>query len=794
MRRATLSRPPVFDLAARAGPMVTLASDTGAAARIFVMEEDIVRLWLLPDGVGASLPSWAIAPGREDIAEPGRDRLATEGFACPPFDLGQADGRLTLATAKLRLTIRLDGFLCRWEQREGVGGAWTLMAEDRPTQAYDFGWWDGRVRHYLVRAPNDRFFGLGEKSGPMDRAGRRLRLCNIDAMGYDPERGDPLYKHIPFVLTADGQGRCHGAFYDNTTDMVFDFGQERDNYHGQYRSMQAEGGDLDLWMIAGPDPASVTRRFTWLTGRPALMPRWSLGYSGSTMSYTDQPDAQAQMARFIEALERHDIGCSSFHLSSGYTSIGAKRYVFTWNRDKFPDPAAFVRSYLDAGIRLVANIKPALLVDHPRFAEAAAQGLFVKDEAGAPIELQYWDEIGAALDFTNPATAAWWREQVTSALLRFGIAATWNDNNECEVWDPAARLDGFGAAAPAAAARPLQPLLMARASRQAQIAHAPSTRPYVVTRAGMAGMQRYAQTWTGDNLTAWASLKFNLRTGLGLALSGVSNAGHDVGGFAGARPEPELFLRWVQAGVLMPRFSIHSWNDDGTVNEPWMYPALIPAVRRLMALRQRLIPFFHDLGWRYHDAYEPIIQPPWLAFPGDPRAWADGEEHLLGRDVLACPVVEPGAETRDVYLPAGATWIHAWTGAPYAGGQTAPIAAPLDGPPPLFVREGSGLLIDFATQGFRPGPLRAGVWLFPPPGDGDFAWSAHVPPDDAVVADEPPAWHVEGRAAGDALALVVRWSGEPGARLAIRLPAMERRAIDIVGPADLDRSPVFDPT
>jgi alpha-glucosidase len=242
----------------------------------------------------------------------------------------------------------------------------------------------------------------------------------------------------------------------------------------------------------------------------------------------------------------------------------------------------------------------------------------------------------------------------------------------------------------------------------------------------------------------------------------------------------------VQAGVLMPRFSIHSWNDDGTVNEPWMYPELIPAVRRLMALRQRLIPLFHDLACRYHRAYQPMIQPLWAAFPGDPRAWADGEAHLLGRDILACPVVEPGVQARDVYLPSGADWVDAWSGAHHAGGQTVRAAAPLDGPPPLFIRAGSGLLVDLAPQGFRPGSVRLGAWLFPPLGDGAFAWTADVPPDEAMVgAKDPPTWRVEGRAAGDRLTLFVRWTGEPGPRLAIVLPPQERRIVEIVGPADL---------
>jgi len=170
------------------------------------------------------------------------------------------------------------------------------------------------------------------------------------------------------------------------SDVTFDLGCELDNYHGSYRYMVADSGDLDLYVIAGPDPAAVTRRFTWLTGEPALMPRWALGYSGSTMSYTDQPDAQARLAGFVAKLEEHDIGCGSFHLSSGYTSRGNKRYVFNWNRDKFPNPAGFVQSYRAAAVEVVPNIKPVLLRDHPRYAELANAGLFVADSEGKPIE------------------------------------------------------------------------------------------------------------------------------------------------------------------------------------------------------------------------------------------------------------------------------------------------------------------------------------------------------------------------------------------------------------------------
>ena len=785
MRRATLSDPPLFALTARERGRLTLTADTGAVAHLFVLEEDIVRLLLLADGTVTSPPSWAIAPGAADIADPGRDRMDIAGFACPAVALDETAEALTVTTARLRLTVRLHGLHCTWQQRDG--DRWIPMSADRPTQAHDFGWWDGRAHHYLARAPGERFYGLGDRTGDTDRAGRRFRLTNVDPMGFDAETSDPLYKSIPYLLVADAEGRCHGAFYDSVADVTVDLGQELDNYHGLYRHIVADAGDLDLWMIAGPDPLAVTRRFTWLTGRPALMPRWSLGYSGSTMTYTDAPDAAAQMAGFLEQCERHDLGCTSFHLSSGYTSIGDKRYVFHWNRDKFPDPASFVASYAEAGVRLVPNIKPALLRSHPRYDEVAAAGLFVADEDGAPVEAQFWDEVGSYIDFTKPDGARWWREQVTSALLDHGIEATWNDNNEYELWDARARFHGFGEARPAAAMRPVLPMLMTRASRQAQVAARPDRRPYVVTRSGMAGLQRYAQTWTGDNRTEWKTIRYNARQAIGLALSGVSNSGHDVGGFSGPAPDPELLVRWVQAGVLMPRFSIHSWNDDRTVNEPWMYPEALPAIRRLMALRQTLLPFLYDLLHRYHAACEPMVRPVWLDVPAAREAWAESDDHLLGPDLLVPLVCEPGATTRSVRPPAGADWIDIWSGRRVAGGETVDLDAPLDGPPPLLARAGSAMLVDLARGGWRPEPYRRGIWLFPP-ASGPIEWQAVEDAGDGAHDDKRPLdrWIVTGRADADRIALTVRRDGPDGwgdDHVTILLPPGETRVLEVAGGA-----------
>jgi alpha-glucosidase len=778
----SIARPPVFRLAERAGARITLASDQGWTVHVFVLEPDVIRvLHVAPDGLKGPR-TWAIAPGAEDAPDEGRDRLDASGFSHPAYSLTESDEQLAIATERLRLSVGLQGLACRWEMATPQG--WVEISKDRPTQAYNFGWWSGGPAHFIVRDPAERHFGLGERSGPLDRTGRRFQLNNVDAMGYDAERSDPLYKHIPFYITQQAAtGLAFGLFYDTYADAAFDFGCERSNYHGLFRSFRADAGDLDYYVIAGPAVADVTRRFTWLTGRPARLPRWALGYSGSTMSYTDAPDAQAQMAGFIENCRRHDILCDSFHLSSGYTSIGPRRYVFHWNREKFPDPKAFADGYRAAGVRLVANIKPCLLDDHPRFAEAQAAGLLIRDPDGAPAWVQFWDGVGAYLDFTNPKAQAWWREHVTADLLDMGIAATWNDNNEFEVVDPQALCAMFGAPAPAIQSKPLQTLLMMRASRTAQQAHAPRARPFLVSRAGAAGMQRYVQTWSGDNATAWESLRWNIRMGLGLALSGVSNSGHDIGGFAGPKPDPELFVRWVEAGVFMPRFSIHSWNDDGSANEPWMHPQATATVRGLIRLRYQLLPYLYDLTLRHHRDFTPIARPVFHDFPDDRAAYDDSDDLLLGPDLLVATVVEPGATSRTVRLPAGADWADFWTGERFAGGRTVTRPAPL-GQPPLFVRAGAAIALNIAEQSFdRRADARAFAVFAPLSGpiagrcledDGETeAWR------DGGWGE----WLLSGEAATDALTLEIRRDGPqpPTGPLSVLLRPSDDRAVNLVG-------------
>jgi alpha-glucosidase len=779
----SLASIPIFSLIEQENSRVTLKSQEGFIVHIFALEEEILRVMVLPEGELHFPRTWAIAPGLEDVPLEGRDRFNLEGFTSPGMEILQEENELCMTTARVRLTVQLRGFFCRWEVSQN--GQWHSAASDRSTQSYNFRWWDERVYHYLKREVDEMYFGLGERAGDTNRAGQSYRMTNIDAMGYNARTTDPLYKHIPFYLTWKKQSKVpFGLFYDTIADCMFDMGRELDNYHGLYRYFSADYGDLDYYFIAGETLADVVRRYTWLTGRPAFTPKWGLGYSGSTMTYTDLPNAQERMNEFLARCEEHDILCDSFHLSSGYTSIGEKRYVFNWDRGKFPDPGGFVQHYLDAGVRLCANIKPCLLRDHPRFKEAEENGLFVRDEDGKPNMVQFWDEVGAYLDFTNPATLRWWKSGVSESLLKFGVAATWNDNNEFEIGSTKAQIHGFGQERRAIEAKTLQTLLMMRASWEAQREFAPDKRPFLISRSGTVGMHRYVQTWSGDNYTSWETLRYNIKMGIGLALSGVSNVGHDIGGFSGSAPDAELLLRWVQFGIFMPRFSIHSWNDDKSVNEPWMYPEITPYICDLIKFRYRLLPYLYDLLWRSHRYYAPIIRPTFHDFPDDEACYVENDDMLLGENLLVAAVVEPGRRVRPVYLPAGCGWYDFWTGDYYRGGQQILLPAPWDRPP-LLAREGCAIPLNVAEQHFAKAADRRGFCLFPHRTEEEFEYECFEDDGESEGYKEGRcwAWRIRLRQTFSELFIQLERTGVgyPDAGLSILLPRQETRRIDLRG-------------
>lgn len=762
---------------------------------IAVLDEHLFRVWLQPDGESVVDRSWMIAPDG-DVPFEGRERASLEGFPLPAFTLTDSPAGLIIATSRLRVTVAADPLRLSWEYATAEG--WAPLVHDRVTGAYAVGR-RGEVHHWQHFAPTHHYFGLGEKAGDLERTGRRFEFRGLDAMGYDARDTDPLYQHVPATITvtrgAEQSVPPMGMLYDNLATSWFDLGNEIDNYHRRYRSYHAETGDLDYYLWISDDVEDATRQIVRLTGRACFPPKWSLGYSGSTMHYTDAPNAAERLTEFIDLCATHRIPCDSFQLSSGYTSIGDKRYVFHWNRDKFPEPAATMQRFADAGMHLAANIKPCLLHDHPAYAKVAAAGMFLADpDDHSPERSPFWDDWGSHLDMTNPATIAWWQRGVTTNLLEMGIGSTWNDNNEYPVLDGDAICHGFGRPFPIRAARPLHPLLMNKASREAQLAYAPDERPYLITRSGMIGLQRYAQTWSGDNRTSWRTLRYNTRMGVGMSMSGIYNVGHDVGGFAGDRPDPELFARWVQNGVMHPRFTIHSWNDDGTVNEPWMYPEVLPAVRSAIELRYRLLPYFYTLLWRAAAHDDPMLRPVFFDFPAEDSAWAERDDFLLGRELWVASVVEPGARTREVALPVGgAGWFEFDTGVHHRAGQTVTLDAPLDRLP-LLVRAGGAIPLSERLAHVDPAAdtVRT-LRLFPAPGsEGRVETQGQVFEDDGVghgwlgedhlVID----WTLVSDA--DSIRLTLRRSGAytpAWGRLQLEFPASEDRRIEVVDPQEV---------
>lgn len=679
------------------------ALEQGWRLQIRAMGEHLMRIVVEP---AEGLPlkrSWMVAP-EGDVPWEGRPRDDLAGFEPRPALVERVGEGWRVTAGAFRAS--LTGQPVRLEVEQLKDGEWRPWISDRETGGFALAEGGRRIRHFQRRPASDRHFGLGDKTGPLDRTGRRFRILQLDALGYDAEIGDPLYKHVPYLAVQSG-GVTGGMFHDSLAPMTFDVGAERSNYHGIYRYVEAEERGLDLWLIAGPDLAAVTRRFTLLTGRPALPPRWSFGFAFTTMHHADDANGQAVIEAFAERCRAEKIAISAIHFGSGYSSRGRRRYVFTWNKDKFPDPEALFARLEALGFPTVANLKPVLIDDHRDYASVSAAGGFVKDASGAPVLEQFWDGMGSYLDFTNPAMIGWWQERLKAQVLDVGFTAGWNDNNEYEIGSEEARATGFGESFDAVRARPLQALLMTRATFEATQARAPHLRPFTITRAGPAGIQRYGETWTGDNATSWHTLKWNMRNALSLALSGQSKVGHDIGGFTGPRPGPELLCRWIEMMALHPRAVMNSWKpevapDWQAATTPWLHPETLPQIREALNLRTVFLPLMYSLAQQAALDGSAVIRPLFHEFPDDEGAYADQDAMMLGPDVLFSPVVVEGARTKDQRLPAAAHgWIDFHTGAVHEGGRTVTVDAPL-GRPPIFVRGGAALVLASATPHVKP--------------------------------------------------------------------------------------------
>lgn len=524
-------------------------------------------------------------------------------------------------------------------------------------------------------------YGLGDKTGPINKWGRQFKNDPNDALGHDSEKSDPLYKDIPFWISLDRQSQiAHGIFFDNLHKKAFDFSQS-DHYN-----FCAAGDILDFYFIAGPQISEVLANYLNLTGKPPLFPKFCFGYLASGMSYTEQDHSSQKILDMLETAERKDVGASAFHLSSGYIkSNEGDRLQFVWNRDKFTNPREFISKAqnINPQMEFCANVKPGFLVKHPWFDKLTSKGFFIGKNGSntEPLIADYWGGDAALVDFRSEETQHWWANQLEEQVLAQGIRGIWNDNNEYE-------LNKFR---PGYGREMLQVLLMSKIAYETSLSHfAYRKRPWVLSRSGYSGIQKYAQTWTGDNQTKFHSLQYDIALVSTMSISGLIHTGADVGGFYGDMPSSELLLRWVQNGVFMPRFCIHSWKDTPT--EPWLYETQeaehFEIIQHYMQLRGKLLPYIYQANYQAHHQAKPIQRLTAYDYQDDPNCYEQSFDYLFGDSFLVAPVYEAGAKSRKVYLPKGNQWIDWATNQEHSGGQQLDLPVSLASIP-VFIKANS---------------------------------------------------------------------------------------------------------
>ncbi|MDQ3032220.1 MAG: glycoside hydrolase family 31 protein, partial [Myxococcota bacterium] len=583
-----------------------------------------------------------------------------------------------ICTDALAITIAREGMRVSVRDRDG-----RVLLEDASAEGMT------RPDRVLRVTPRDEaFLGLGERTGPLDARGRRVTMWNTDAydsaLGGFPPDADPLYLSIPFFVGVRGDV-AYGLFTDVAHRLEFDLAaSDPDRYE-----IRSAGPELDQWVIAGPTPRDVVRRYTALTGRTPIPPRWSLGYHQSRWGY---PDA-ARIDQLAGELRRRELPSDALWLDIQHMR---EFRTFTFDPVRFADPEGLAARLDAQGFHLVVIADPGLKEDPGWrvYDRAVGDALVLRDTDGAPYTDATWAGSSVFLDFTLPAARTFWAEQI-AALGARGIGGIWLDVNEPTTFPESGgettvpshlAIDGDGIATTMAEGHNVYALHQARATVDGLRAAFPERRPFVLCRAGYAGIQRSAAVWTGDAPSTWWSLRQVLPMLLGMGLSGVPFVGSDVGGYSG-RPSPELFARWMALGAISPFFRGHVTNGVPD-QEPWSFGVEVEDISRArMRERYALMPYLYSL-WDEHarDGAPPLRAMAFEHFEDASLRRID-DQAMLGPWLLVAPLLDEGATTRAVRLPAG-RWYELDSGAIWEGPATIEVNATLAALP-IFVREGA---------------------------------------------------------------------------------------------------------
>ncbi|MEA2700723.1 MAG: alpha-glucosidase, partial [Myxococcales bacterium] len=655
----------------------------------------------------------------------------------PPFQVSETPESVTLDTGQVRLVItrqpfaldayRSDGSVIFEDQRDSLGNGGYLQLNDS----------------FIVNrriGAHDTIYGLGEKTGHFDRRGRKFILWNYDVLEPNGLRTnrlheadgtltarstqfDPYYTSIPFFYhcraSADAAAMA-GFFIDNGYKANIDF-ESRTQY-----SCRFSGGQYTEYVFAGPAMADILAAYTFVTGRMAAPPIWALGHHQCRFNdYTNE-----QILQIGRNYRERDIPCDVLWLDIDYMD-GFR--IFTWDQKKFPDVPEMITTMKGDKFRLVTIIDPGVKAEagYAVFDEGKARDLFCKTEAGQLYIGQVWPGRTAFPDYVKPETRAWWSD-LTARHVASGVAGLWIDMNEPATGgvEPfAMRFDREGANHPHERYHNQYALLMAMSTHQGMRAANPHLRPFILSRAGFAGIQRYAAQWLGDNASNWDHLQMSLPMAMAMGISGQPFIGADIPGFS-ANPTPELAVRWMQYGAMTPFCRFH--NEAGERDQyPWSFgPGVEKRSRAALELRYRLLPYIYSAFMRASETGDPVQRPLVYDFQNDRHARETEDAYLFGDALLVAPVLGLGQTDRHVYLPEG-TWVDWYTGERHAGGQFITAAAPLDRIP-LFARGGrvipSYATAPRSTMDHHPELLELRVVV--PDEDGEYTSCLHE--DDGV--------------------------------------------------------------
>ena len=668
--------------------------------KVTALLDNILRVRIAPTGVLTENASWVVPAEMRDKA------IEVQGWT--------DSGAVGFRTATL--SVRLEREPLRLIVSDLEGQVISADAVERSVESVGAAF---TLRKNL--AETEHFFGMGDKTGPMDRRGQRFIDWNTDAYQFQ-ESSDPLYKSVPFFIGTGGPGGSYGIYLDNTWRSWFDFGKQEPDV----LAFGSAAGPIDYYLIYGPSLKEVVERFTDLSGKAPLAPLWSLGYQQSRYSYL----SAREVRRVAASLRAEHIPADALWLDIDYQD---RNRPFTTNPITFADFPSLARDLRSQGLRLVAitDLHIAAVPDehYVPYDSGAAGDQFVKRSDGTVYVADVWPGRSVFPEFTDSRTRDWWGSLYTE-FLAAGVSGFWNDMNEPATFytanktmpaDVVHRIEEPGFAqrlASHAEIHNIYGMENSRATFDGMRRLAPDERPYVMTRASFAGGQRYAVTWTGDNSSSWNHLKLSISMLLNLGMSGFGYSGADVGGFAGA-PSPELLTRWIEIAAFTPVFRNHSVK--GSIRrEPWLNGPQHTAIRRrFIEERYRLLPYIYGLADENARTGAPIMRPVFYEFPEALRAGCDqSTTFLLGSRLLIAP--QPEFESRtdyDICLPSG-RWYDYWTGievGPERGGalKETPSLARL----PVFVRAGAILprqpLVQ-STDETPLGPLALDIY----PGDG----------------------------------------------------------------------------